>query len=119
MCDPDRDTASVEQATANLSDELLQSPYWQVGPRPGGAAPPGSRAADVALLGGLLVSLVESPALLELLVAQVRDWLRRDPVPRTVEMSIDGDTIVVSGVSAEDQRRLIESWLARHGGGRG
>ena len=35
---------------------------------------------------------------------------------RSVTLELDGDRIEVSGVSEEDQRRLIETFVARHAG---
>lgn len=36
---------------------------------------------------------------------------------RTVEASIDGDTIKITGADREQQDRVIEAWLARHPAG--
>jgi len=74
---------------------------------------------DPAVLGGLLVGLAGAPATVEPLVTYVLEWLRRDPVPRSVEMSVGGDRIVVSGIDAADQRELIALWIARQGSRRG
>lgn len=48
------------------------------------------------------------------LVEAVRAFAAR--TGRTVEISIDGDTLRLTGASREVQQLAIESWLARHPG---
>jgi hypothetical protein len=45
-------------------------------------------------------------------VARIRDWVSR--TGRTVEVTIDGDTIKVTGATAQQQETIINAWLARH-----
>jgi hypothetical protein len=45
-------------------------------------------------------------------VAAVRAWVSR--TGRTVEVSIGGDVLKVTRVSAEQQEQIIDTWLARH-----
>jgi hypothetical protein len=33
-----------------------------------------------------------------------------------VTLEIDGDKLEVTGLSSEEQQRLINAWLSRHGG---
>jgi hypothetical protein len=49
------------------------------------------------------------------LVQLVRMWVVR--TGRTVEASIDGDTIKITGASEHAQNQVIEAWLARHPAG--
>jgi hypothetical protein len=80
-----------------------------------GTPPPGSRAFDVAAVGGLLVSLGSAADGLRAVVAAVRHWLARgDGVRRTVRLEIGGDTLELSEASLTDQDRLIDLFVGRH-----
>jgi hypothetical protein len=61
-------------------------------------------------LAGLL-SYVPATGLTEF-VRFLRAWVVR--TGRTVEVSIDGDTIKIIGASREQQDRVIGAWLVRH-----
>jgi len=107
--DPDR----LELATARLRAELLETDVTDVRPGATVPAPPGSRSVDVAVVGSLLVTLSQAPDAIRQLVGYVQGWLARDPGDRSVELVIDGDRILVTGVSAATQQQLVEAWLAR------
>jgi hypothetical protein len=51
---------------------------------------------------------------LQSVVAGVRDWLRRSPVQRSVGMSVDDDTLVLTGASDELGRPVVRDWIGRH-----
>jgi hypothetical protein len=46
----------------------------------------------------------------------IRQWLRRSPLQRTVKVTIDGDTLELTGASDELQSRVVDDWVARHAG---
>ena len=71
-----------------------------------------SMAKGVAL--SALVARIPASAVGKL-VAAVRAWAAR--TGRTVEASIDGDWIKVTGASRTQQDEVIEAWLARHPAG--
>jgi hypothetical protein len=50
-------------------------------------------------------------------VMKIRDWASRND--REVEVTIRGDTIKITKATDEQQERLIDAWLARHGRDRG
>ena len=77
----------------------------------GGEAPPGTRGAVGAEIGTLLVAA--GRAAIGPVVAAIQSWVARR-ASRSVKLTIDGDSIEVSNVSPEDQRELIQSFLARH-----
>jgi hypothetical protein len=52
---------------------------------------------------------------LRALVTTVRAWASR--TGRTVEVSIDGDALKVTGVTSQQQGEIIDAWLARHAPG--
>src|SRR4051794_28859813 len=73
------DTALDESALA-LRQELLELPVHDVQSLPSGAAPPGARVVDATVVGGLIVMLNSSVALLASLVTAIRAWRRKhDP----------------------------------------
>jgi hypothetical protein len=112
---PDEDAEQVAEATLGLRRELLELDVDAVDVPRTGEAPPGSRAAEVAALGALVVTVAQS-GLLTPVVAAVQSWLARSP-PRSVKLELDGDVLEVSGVSSRDQQRLVDEWLRRHATG--
>lgn len=107
----DADSAELEDATSQLRRELLELDVDDVKAPDGGEAPPGTRGAVGAEIGTLLVAA--GRAAIGPVVAAIQSWVARR-ASRSVTLTIDGDTIEVSNVSPEDQRELIESFLARH-----
>jgi hypothetical protein len=63
----------------------------------------------------LLVGVVSSKAL-SALIDTVNGWLSRRR-GGTVSVKIGEDELVLTGASSEDQRRIIDDWLARRGTG--
>jgi hypothetical protein len=107
----DADSAEVEDATSQLRRELLELDVYDVKAPSGGEAPPGTRGVGAAEIGTLLVAA--GHAAIGPIVAAIQSWVARR-ASRSVKLSIDGDSIEVSNVSPEDQRELIQSFLARH-----
>jgi hypothetical protein len=110
----DTDAEELEDATGRLRDELLELDVDAVERPAAGSAPPGSRGLEVAALGTLLVSVAHDA--LPVVLATLGRWVSRHG-ERRVTIELDGDRIEVSGASAEDQRRLVDAFLARHAGG--
>ena len=110
------DAVELDELTALLRRELLQLEVDAVDRRFEGEPPPGSRAIEVAALGALIVKLVATPETLRSVAETVQRWLagRRD---RKIKVEMDGDVLEVSGISAEDQKRLIDTWISRHAEG--
>ena len=112
------DAERVDLLTGHLRRELAQLDVERVRPLPAGAAPPGTRALDAAVIGGLLVTLGQSGAGLAAVITAIRGWLARTPGPaRTVRVELGGDVIELSEASAAEQDRLIELFVSRHSAG--
>ncbi len=109
--EPDADAAELDEATLQLRRELLELDVQDIERPSAGPPPAGTRAVEEALLGTLVVTATRE--LVDTLVHVVAGWLRRSS-NRSVKLEIDGDSIEVTDPSAEDQRRLIEAFLARH-----
>ncbi len=110
---PADDTEELERLTNALRDELLELPVSAVDPAPAPPPPPGTRAGESAAAGVLLVALLGGSGALPMVVEGVRAWLARAG-GRSVKLSADGDVLELSGISSQQQERLIEAWLARH-----
>lgn len=115
LCEEGADAERLDSLTGFLRSELLQLDVADVTALRAGDPPPGARAFDVALVGGLLVSLGRSAQGLRAVVSAIRTWLARgDTVRRTVRMEIDGDVLELSVATAADQDRLIGLFVSRH-----
>ncbi|MGK5498313.1 hypothetical protein [Streptomyces sp. URMC 125] len=112
------DAERLELATSALREELLELDVERIEAVSAGPALDGTRALDVAEIGALLVTVAQAPVALHELVTAVRHWLARGAASgsadRTAELTIDGDTLKVTGVSAETQDRIVEAWLRAH-----
>ena len=107
------DPETVADATVQLRRELLELEVDAVEMPRSENPPPGSRGADVAALGALVVTLAQSP-LLGSVVDTVQSWLARTR-QGTIKLELGGDVLELTGVSSEEQRRLTDEWLRRHG----
>jgi hypothetical protein len=114
------DEERLEQLTSYLREELLQLDVLDVTAPAAGAAPPGARAIDPAVVGQLVVSLGPHAAVtLRAAVAAIRRWLRPGGVSRSVRLEIDGDVLELSEATLRDQDRLVEFFVSRHAPGDG
>jgi hypothetical protein len=107
--DADAGPDERDELARALRDELLQLDVEAVD-RPQAEAPAGARGVGLEL-GTLLVTLGQSA--LGLVTSTVARWVVRRG-GRSVTLELDGDRIELSGVSEEDQKRLIETFVARH-----
>ncbi|MEV0291869.1 MULTISPECIES: hypothetical protein [unclassified Kribbella] len=108
------DDARLEELALLLRQELLELDVRAVEPYREGEAPEGSRAGLAAIAGVLSVTLQPGLQVLGSVVSVVRDWLRRSGSGRTVKVTIDGDTIELSGASDAVQQQLVDAWIRKH-----
>ena len=111
------DAERLDTLTGFLRQELLDLDVDDVTAAPAAAAPPpGARAFDAVVAGGLLVSLSQSGESLRSVIASIHGWLTRSDAPqRAVRLELDGDVIELTHASTADQDRLVELFLSRHG----
>jgi hypothetical protein len=109
--EPDAEAAEIQEAASQLRDELLELDVEAVRVPAGEPAPPGSRGIDAGALGTLLVAA--GHVAIGPIVQAVQSWVTRRAT-RSVKLTIENDSLELTNVSPEDQRRLIESFLARH-----
>jgi hypothetical protein len=113
LVDPDDDALDV--ATGTLRRRLAELDEVASVRRPTATAPDGTRGIDAATIGSLIVSLTSQPAVLGAVVSTVTSWLRRHD-GRKVRIQIGDDVLELDGASVDDQRRLVELFVERHGG---
>jgi hypothetical protein len=109
--EPDAEAAEIQEAASQLRDELLELDVEAVRVPAGEPAPPGSRGIDAGALGTLLVAA--GHVAIGPIVQAVQSWVTRRAT-RSVKLTIENDSLELTNISPEDQRRLIESFLARH-----
>jgi hypothetical protein len=109
----DSDAEELADLAGGLHAELLDVDAASVAPLPAEAAP--ERAKGLADLAGWLLVQFGTLDGLRAVVASVRGWTAR--TGRTVEISIGGDALKVTGVTSQQQGELIDAWLARHASG--
>ena len=109
--EPDAEVAEVEEATSRLRSELLELDVDAVEVPAGEPPPPGSRGIDAGTVGTLLVAAGRGA--IGPIVQALQSWVARRAT-RSVKLTIENDSLELTNVSPEDQRRLIESFLARH-----
>lgn len=112
------DVQRVAALAGYLRAELLQLDVGGVTAIGGGEPPPGARASEISVIGGLLVTMGDAAGGLRSVVLTIRDWLRRGGgAGRAVVLELDGDKLELSQASAADQERLIELFVSRHSAG--
>jgi Effector Associated Constant Component 1 len=114
--DPGSDADVEERAEAALSlrADLANLDVESVQFAGGGASQEtGAKSGDPVSWGTLVVAVVSSGALTAL-IATVNGWLGRQQ-GGSVTVKIGEDELVLTGASSEDQRRVVDDWLARRG----
>jgi hypothetical protein len=109
--DPGAGEEELEGRTLGLRQELLELDVEEVRPPLGGPAPGGARSGDAALLGTLVVTVGREAV--GAVVRAVAGWLSRGG-SRSIKLQLGDDSIELTDVSATDQRRMLEAFLARH-----
>jgi hypothetical protein len=110
---PDQDAEEVFELTQRLRGELLELDVEAVELESGGTAPDGSKGPELLAIGGLAVRFVLQSSVLKSVVDTTVAWLGRQRA-RSVKLTLDGDTLELTGVSSDEQSRLVDQWIARH-----
>ncbi len=109
----DYDAEELADLTRLLRTELLDLDVDSVEHAAGAPAPEGAKGAELISVGVLMVQFVLRADVLRSVVSTTAAWLRRQQA-RSVKLTLDGDTLEVTGISSEEQSGLIELWVARH-----
>jgi hypothetical protein len=106
----DAEAWELDEATSQLRQELASLNVNSVSRPAGGKAPPGTRGVEIPELATLLVTL--GPDVIAGVASTIAAWVGRAG-GRRIKLDLGDDSIEATGVSKEDQRRLIEAFLAR------
>jgi hypothetical protein len=111
----ERGSDAEEQAelTQRLRTQLVELDVDDVRLAPGQEAPSGAKGPELLGVGALIVEFVLRPDTLRSVVGTVSAWVGRQRA-RAVRLTLDGDTLEVTGISSAHQSQLIEQWIARH-----
>ena len=103
------DAEHLDELTLMLQEELLELDIAAVEPLLRGPAPEDSKGVVAAVGGWLAVHF--GPAGLKAVVNAVATWAGR--TGKTVELTIGGDILKLTGASAELQSRAVDEFFAR------
>lgn len=107
----DRDLRDMEEASANLRSELRRlNGVESVEPLPIGKAPAGSRAVDAVSVGSILMTLAASGGVISSLIGVLREWAGRGE-KRKVFFQFGEEKLELAGLSAKDEKQLVEMFL--------
>jgi hypothetical protein len=109
----DSDAEELAELTRRLRGQLLELDVDAVQPATGGEAPAGSKGVELLAIGGLVIQFAMKSEVLKSVVDATTAWLGRQQ-GRSVKLTLDGDTLEVTGASSDEQRRLVDLWVARH-----
>ena len=109
----DSDAEELAELTRRLRGQLLELDVDAVELATGGEAPRFPRGVELLAIGGLVIQFAMESEVLKSVVDATTAWLGRQQ-GRSVKLTLDGDTLEVTGVSSDEQRRLVDLWVARH-----
>jgi hypothetical protein len=113
----DVDQDELDELAAQLRRRLLELDVddVRVG-RSDGTVPEGAKPGELIAVGALAVSL--APAVLRPALRLVETWMQNRPV-RTVKIEVDGRVLELGHATAQQQQRLVESFLSGTSGADG
>ncbi|MEV6211286.1 hypothetical protein [Kitasatospora sp. NPDC051914] len=110
----DLDPEEHAELTDRLRTELLDNlDLTSADPVDAPSAPAGAKG--LGTLVGWLVVQFGTVETLRAVVNAVRSWVGR--TNHVVELAYAGDVLKVTGVTSEQQEKIIDDWLARHATG--
>jgi len=113
LADPDTDDQELAELASRLRGELLDLDVEDVEPAAAGQAPVDAKGAELLAIGAMIVRFALRPDVLRSVVAGVRSWAGRQRV-RSVKLTLDGDSLEITGPRSAEQERLVDLWIARH-----
>lgn len=107
------DDEQTEELTRRLRAELLEIEEVRAVNSVRGSQLPDGAKGDPVTLGTLLVTLAASGGVLTTIVNTVQSWLSRNE-KHSVTVEIGGDKLTITGPSSDEQKNLVDHWIARH-----
>ena len=106
----DVDAEELADLVGLLRDDLLELDVDAVERLTDVDSLPGAKSALAVVSGWLVVNLGRE--MLRSVAERLGAWAAKNN--RTVEVTLGGDTLKVTGIAREQQDRLIDEWLERH-----
>lgn len=110
---PETDTEELAELTQKLWEELAELDVETVDFVETGEVPIKAKSGDSFTWGALLLTLAASGGVLTTIINVLQAWLARHD-EHSLTLEIEGDKLHVTGISSEEQQRLINAWLTRH-----
>jgi len=108
---PEGDGSEADRSARLLRNELLQLDVTSADLASAAVEPEGTKGIGLASVSSLLVNLTALPVLrtiADVLVA----WIDRG-ANRSAKLVVAGESIELTGISPQQQRRLIDEWITR------
>jgi hypothetical protein len=109
FADDDADDEEIDRLTRQVRAELLELDVDGVTPVPADA-PAGSKSGLAEVLGWLTVTF--TPEALQAVVTTLGNLAGRSG--RSVTITLDGDTVAITGASRQQTQQALDALLARH-----
>lgn len=110
---PEADVKELAELTKRLQRELLKLDIEAVDFASAAEVPVRAKSGEPVTWGMLLLTLAAAGGVLTTIINVLQDWLTRQE-KRSLTLEIGGDKLQVTGISSEEQQRLINAWLSRH-----
>lgn len=111
--DSEADAEELAMLAVDLRGLLLELDIESADPLTRGPAPAGTRAGEMFVAGALTIVLAWSKQLVTKLIENVQWWVSLG-AGRRVRLELDGDVLELTGLTREDQRKLIQLFIDRH-----
>jgi len=109
---PQTDAEELDRLTRQLRRDILDLEVEDVRLPEAGEVTAGAKGSYLEV-GALLITLLVSSGAVPPLIELIRSLLTHHSL-RSATLEIDGDKLEVQGLSAREQRELIEAWMSRH-----
>jgi hypothetical protein len=110
LAGPDADDQEPAELAFRLRRELLDLDVDAVEPA-AGQAPEDAKGLGLIAVGALIVRFALRPDVLRAVVSGVRSWAGRQRMC-TVKLTLDGDTLEITGPHSAEQERAVDLWIA-------
>ena len=105
------DAADAEELNQQLQQDLRKLEDADFELARAGETPEGTKSGLAPIDWTMLfVTLAASGGVLTTFINLIQSKLTKD---RSVTLEIDGDKLTVTGISSDDQKRLIDDWMKR------
>ena len=112
--DPGTEPEDSERLGRQLRNELRGLDVDEVIPVAAPEAPPGAKSGVAASVTECLITMSAGGGVFVTVVATVKDWLARRAGAHKVRLTIDGDTLELSGTTPVERAELIDTFVRRH-----